>query len=56
MFSACFKEVGISLQAKKMSPEQNTMTNECELNYITAAAAKDGITLDREMVENIFYS
>ena len=52
MLNACFKEAGISLQAKQMSPEQNAMANECELNYITAAAAKDGITLDREMIEN----
>jgi hypothetical protein len=35
-----------------MTPEQNAMANECELNYITAAAAKDGITLDKEIIEN----
>jgi Tfp pilus assembly protein PilP len=52
MLNACFKEAGISLQAKQMTPEQNAMANECELNYITAAAAKDGITLDKEIIEN----
>jgi ribosome modulation factor len=52
MLNACFKEAGISLKEKQMSPEQHNMTNECELNYITAAAEKDGITLDRELIEN----
>lgn len=55
MLDACFKEAGVPLDAKQITSEQNSMSSECELNYITAAAKKDGITLDKKMIEDSIY-
>lgn len=52
MISVCHQQAGITQNTKRISRSQNDMLNECELSYIAKIAVKDGVILERRMIEN----